>query len=111
MASVEQLPDPSDRSKPWLGDEPAYLAWYRHLQEHSDADRVWDQIERHKLIRNYAEAVPIPDALVALERLGPLLEIGSSVNGHRDVPVGGQLISLLADRLSPCARSVDLLLI
>ena len=73
MASVEQLPDPSDRSKPWMGDEPAYLAWYRHLQEHSDADAPLDQIERHKLISNYAEAVPIPDALAALEELGPLL--------------------------------------
>jgi hypothetical protein len=33
------------------------------------------------------------------------------IKGHEHFPVGGQLISLLADRLSPCARSADLLLI
>jgi integrase/recombinase XerD len=33
------------------------------------------------------------------------------VKGQFDFPVGGQLISLLADRLCPCPRSVDLLLI
>jgi hypothetical protein len=31
------------------------------------------------------------------------------VKGHRDFPVGGQLISLWADRLCPCSRSADLL--
>jgi retron-type reverse transcriptase len=34
-----------------------------------------------------------------------------SVKGQQHFPVGGQLISLLADRLSPCPRSADLLLI
>jgi hypothetical protein len=34
-----------------------------------------------------------------------------TVKGQSDFPVGGQLISLLADRLSPCPRSADLLLI
>jgi hypothetical protein len=33
------------------------------------------------------------------------------VKGQQHFPVGGQLISLLADRLSPCGRSADLLLI
>ena len=28
--------------------------------------------------------------------------VGQSVKGHRDFPVGGQLISLRADRLCPC---------
>lgn len=32
-----------------------------------------------------------------------------SVNGQRDFPVGGHVISLSADSSSPCARSVDLL--
>ena len=31
------------------------------------------------------------------------------VKGHRDFPVGGQLISLWADRLTPWSRSADLL--
>jgi len=42
---------------------------------------------------------------------GRWLPIGAAVNGQRDFPVGGQLISLLADRLSPCPRTADLLLI
>jgi hypothetical protein len=33
------------------------------------------------------------------------------VKGQLDLPVGGQLISLLADSLSPCPRTADLLLI
>jgi hypothetical protein len=33
------------------------------------------------------------------------------VKGQADFPVGGQLISLLADSLCPCPRSADLLLI
>ena len=32
----------------------------------------------------------------------------NGVKGHRDFPVGGQLISLRADRLSPCRRSAGL---
>ena len=31
--------------------------------------------------------------------------------GHRDFPVGGQLISLRVDRLCPCGRSADLLVV
>ncbi len=34
-----------------------------------------------------------------------------NVKGQLDFPVGGQLISLLADSLFPCPRSADLLLI
>jgi hypothetical protein len=34
-----------------------------------------------------------------------------AVKGQFDFPVGGQLISLLADGLCPCPRSADLLLI
>ena len=33
------------------------------------------------------------------------------VKGQLDLPLGGQLISLLADSLFPCPRSADLLLI
>ncbi len=33
------------------------------------------------------------------------------VKGHRDFPVGGQLISLRVDRLCPCRRSADLLVV
>jgi hypothetical protein len=32
----------------------------------------------------------------------------SGVNGHRDFPLCGQLISLRMDRLCPCGRSDDL---
>jgi hypothetical protein len=34
-----------------------------------------------------------------------------AVKGQFDFPLGGQLISLLADSLCPCPRSADLLLI
>jgi len=33
---------------------------------------------------------------------------GYDVKGHQDFPLGGQLISLRADRLCPCWRSADL---
>jgi hypothetical protein len=39
------------------------------------------------------------------------LEALGDVKGQADFPVGGQLISLLADSLFPCPRSADLLLI
>jgi hypothetical protein len=41
----------------------------------------------------------------------PPQEERSGVKGQLDFPLGGQLISLLADSLCPCPRSVDLLLI
>jgi hypothetical protein len=51
------------------------------------------------------------DALLSLGRveeataiLGPF----ENVKGHRDFPVGGQLISRWADSLCPCPRSADL---
>jgi len=37
--------------------------------------------------------------------------LAAIVKGQADFPVGGQLISLLADSLFPCPRSADLLLI
>jgi phosphoglycerate dehydrogenase-like enzyme len=45
------------------------------------------------------------------EQLAELFLDNLRVKGQSDFPLGGQLISLLADRLSPCPRSADLLLI
>src|SRR5216684_191148 len=37
-----------------------------------------------------------------------VVAVRGTVKGHRDFPVGGQLISLRVDRLCPCRRSADL---
>ena len=42
-------------------------------------------------------------------RSSPAAACRLAVKGHRDFPVGGQLISLRVDRLCPCWRSADLL--
>jgi hypothetical protein len=58
-------------------------------------------------------AVPERVSVALGELAGELREglLALAVKGQLDFPVGGQLISLLADSLCPCPRSADLLLI
>jgi len=54
---------------------------------------------------------PSGSTMITVTTPTQLLVVRIPVKGQQHFPVGGQLISLLADRLFPCPRSADLLLI
>lgn len=69
---MSELPDPKDRSQPWCGDSPAYLAHYKALSGRDDFSNGW-----HELVRAYSEAIPTLEALKLLATLSPLVELGA----------------------------------
>ncbi len=71
---MKLLPDPADRSQPWCGDEPAYLAHHRAVMKRMHAA---SEAEAPALIAAYSHAVPNLEALRVLGGLAPLLEIGA----------------------------------
>jgi hypothetical protein len=71
---VADLPEPSDRTKPWHHDEPAYLAHHRAA---ADAMERGEQVNWQTLIGAYSEAVPTTEALRALQALSPIIEVGA----------------------------------
>lgn len=80
---MTDLPDASDRSRPWYGSEPAYLAHYRAGRRALKGVDYWKD-----LLHAYAHAIPTPEALKVLARLSPLVEVGAG---------GGYWARLLTD--------------
>lgn len=77
---VTEPPDPLDRSRPWCGDQPAYLAHYlARTSTHEGATGFGSDIT--PLINAYSQAIPTPEALHAVATLTPLVEVGAG-NGY-----------------------------
>jgi hypothetical protein len=76
--------------------------------------RVNHAVPSHRGAKRASRRTPL-ETQDTRRRAAPVSDAGMAsfviVKGQLDFPVGGQLISLLADRLSPCPRSADLLLI
>ena len=70
------LPDPSDRSRPWHGDQPAYFAHYHAAM---DVRAQTGHLAWHPLVHSYSEAIPTLKALQLLASLSPLVEIGAGI--------------------------------
>ena len=69
---MTELPDPQDRSQPWCGNEPAYLAHYKARSRKEDFPNDW-----RELVYAYSHSIPTVDALKLLATLSPLVELGA----------------------------------
>lgn len=75
---LDHLPDPDDRGMAWFGDEPAFMAWWRHgLATGNGPAAALTLVLRERLFERYAHAIPTNESLDALLSLGPLLEVGA----------------------------------